>query len=82
MKAVHKYQFTQRLMDFQMPQGAIVRSVQDQHGVVTMWAEVDTDKLLSGRRFTVYGTGHEVPPHAKYVGTVQQGAFVWHVFEL
>lgn len=33
------------------------------------------------RTFLVLGTGHKIPPGAQYVGTCQDGSFVWHVYE-
>jgi hypothetical protein len=38
---------------------------------------------MEERYFRIYGTGHTMPEACgKYIGTVQQGAFVWHVFEV
>ena len=52
---------------------------------VCLWAMSDTDESRKVRRmFRIYGTGHEIfePLEAlDYIGTVQTGPFVWHVFE-
>lgn len=66
-----------------MPTGAEVLSVAMQHGVPTLWAQVDTDtQSICTRLFIVVGTGHAIPEvPLKFVGTVMDGPFVWHVFE-
>lgn len=45
---------------------------------VTVWYEVGDDSDL----WEIYlvGTGWPVPEGATYIGTVQQGAYVWHVY--
>lgn len=63
-----------------MPEGAQVLYVGNQAGTIALWALVDPDKSLVTRVFRIAGTGHDVPDGV-YVGTVQQGPLVWHVFE-
>ncbi len=66
----------------EMPQDALVLDVQIQHGEICLWAVVDGKAPLENRSFFVVGTGHPMPAHAgRYVRTVQQDRFVWHVFE-
>jgi hypothetical protein len=67
-----------------MPEGAQVRSVQMQHGQIVMWAQVDPDVPKEDRTFAVVGTGHvEIDPDGmEYVESVQDGSFVWHIFEV
>jgi hypothetical protein len=50
---------------------------------VCFWVDVRDDHLKVGRRFCVFGTGHNVPPGAVHRGTVQdhQHGLVWHLFE-
>jgi hypothetical protein len=68
-----------------MPHGAQLLAVQEQHGEPQLWALVDTDETTTyPRTFRVYGTGHNMPDQpGKYVGTfqVQGGDLVFHVFE-
>ncbi len=55
--------------------------VQMQNGQICCWAEVDDSRPKGEAKVTIVGTGHEVPPNAgQYVGTVQQGMFVWHIY--
>jgi hypothetical protein len=42
---------------------------------------VDTESEMEEMRLQVFGTGHEIPDDWEHVGTVQDGEFVWHIFE-
>jgi hypothetical protein len=54
-----------------------------QHGVITMWRLVeDPNTEMTDRRFVIRGTGHPVEEQAMHLGTVLDGAFVWHLFEV
>ena len=52
---------------------------------VCLWAMSNTDESRKVRRMIrVYGTGRPIeedPADLDYIGTVQTGPFVWHVFE-
>ena len=52
---------------------------------VCLWALVDTDEGRMVRRmFRIYGTGRKIREprrNLNYIGTVQIGSFVWHIFE-
>jgi hypothetical protein len=48
---------------------------------VCLWAEVPDDTPVQARTFTIIGTGDDVPAGA-YVGTVFDGPFVWHIYEV
>ena len=66
-----------------MPVGAGVIAAQMQHRALCLWAEVDPEKPMERRPFMVIGTGHTpVPEYGVYIGTVQDGNFVWHVYDL
>jgi hypothetical protein len=65
-----------------MPRGAPVLTAQLQREVLTIWALCDFDAPKEDRTFVVYGTGETIQePPGDYIGTVQDGSFVWHVFE-
>ena len=69
--------------EVQMPVGANVISVDNQHGQICMWALVNDEAEKETRTFEVVGTGHYMRDIDRdFVGTVQQGPFVWHVFEV
>jgi hypothetical protein len=64
-----------------MPKDATPLHVDVQRGAPCLWALVDTSAPNEERTFRLVGTGGDVPRDTCYVGTFQQGPFVWHVFE-
>lgn len=82
MKTVHKYPLSFALPDQSliMTPGPIVQ-VAMQHNELQLWAIVDTEADLVSRDFSIIGTGHAAPDDGRHVGSAQDGAFVWHVFE-
>ena len=68
-----------------MPKGARLLDVQEQHGQPQLWALVNPEeKELEARSFRAYGTGHPIKgAPGQYVGTFQldHGGLVFHVFE-
>jgi hypothetical protein len=82
MKTIWKFQL--RLTDLQivsMPKGAEILTVQVQHGIITMWAKVNTDAELVRVPIQIVGTGNPYQSVGKYIGTVQLDGFVWHLFQ-
>ncbi len=67
----------------QIPQAGRILAVQPQGaGVLCLWAKVNPDLPNEPRIIQIFGTGHQIPSSSKeYIGTVQQGPLVWHVFE-
>lgn len=51
---------------------------------VEFWAEHDEAVQEISRTFQVFGTGHDLPHDARYVGTAvtPNEVFVWHLYEL
>lgn len=70
----------------EMPKGAEILTAREQGNSVCVWAMVDTRAMREARRFSVIGTGWQVPErNRKYIGTAQfiDGApLVFHVFEV
>jgi len=69
-----------------LPQGAEILQFQAQGKDVVFWAIVDENAPVKERTFHLVGTGWELPKTdyedgIVYLGTVQLGGFVWHVFE-
>ncbi len=91
-RSVWKYPLTPESADISgrhhvmMPRGAHVLTVQQQHGVPTLWALVDPGVASTVRVFEWVGTGHVVSDlnSSSYAGTVQarSGDFVFHLFEV
>jgi len=69
----------------EMPKGAEILTIDIQNGQMfnaQMWVKVDTENEVEKRMFEVIGTGQNFDDtNKKYVGTYQDGPFVWHVFE-
>ena len=67
----------------QMPRGAEPLCVMHQPmSGVCIWAEVDPEQPIERRRFWCIGTGHgAVPENAKYLGSVVENDYVWHLYE-
>jgi hypothetical protein len=69
----------------EMPKGAEILTIDIQNGQMfnaQMWVKVDTENEVEKRMFEVIGTGQNFDDtNKKYVGTYQEGPFVWHVFE-
>ena len=83
MKTIHKYTLT--LTDeqtYHLPEGFVPLSVQLQRGEVCLWILVDPKANRFPVQIQIIGTGHLFEPDeaGEYLGTVQQGDFVWHVF--
>ena len=59
-----------------------VAAPDDNH--VEFWAEFEEGKPSYQRAFRVFGTGHELPDEAAWVGTCPRtrNGFVWHLYEV
>jgi hypothetical protein len=74
---------TQTLM---LPNGSEFLTFQVQNEKPFVWVKFNTEceYRLEPRVLMVVGTGHEfnlATPSDKYIGTIQQPPFVWHLFE-
>lgn len=81
MPTIYKYNLTNDGYEPRIPKGGKVLTVQRQKGDICIWVLVDPKQNFEQRYFVVYGTGFEINPQHQYIGTVQEGAYVWHVFE-
>lgn len=84
MKTIYKYPLIlKERQQIELPTSAKFLSLQVQDGTPTIWCMVDTS-MQSTYMASVYifGTGHEVTcsEDCTFLGTVQQGSYVWHVF--
>lgn len=83
------YKYVLEITDEQfvaMPSAAKLLAFQMQSSTPCLWALVDTSNKPSRRRLWIFGTGNPIPiKHSEfayqYVGTIQQGGFVWHLFD-
>lgn len=70
----------------EMPEEAVIRHTAMQGALMAFWAEARVPTRIGAvsrvkRAFIVTGTGHSVPEDVVHVGTVLDGAFVWHLWE-
>lgn len=63
-----------------MPRDANALTVQIQNGKPCLWALVSPDCAKRDVPILIFGTGHPVQNDGHYIGTVQVGALVFHVF--
>jgi len=84
MRTIYKYELVMAdTQEFFMPKKAVILDVQFQNEKMCVWALIDTEDTLTTKRFTIIGTGNPISKDifpGLYIGTVQTGAFVWHVF--
>lgn len=68
----------------QMSGVALPLSAQLQRGEISIWALVPAGSKIKDRTIYVFGTGDAIKPEVvekvQYIGTVQEGPLVWHVF--
>lgn len=83
MKQVFKYTIHPGLNTVRMSYDAKILSVQLQHGEPQVWALVDPRGRTSERIFKTVMTGEPFEDQGcLYIGTVQIGPIVVHVFEV
>lgn len=83
MTTIHKATLdVVREQTVQVPDGVHFLAVQDQDGKLCAWYVCDPTMHKTQRRIIILGTGHDFPNgDHDYIATVQQGEFVWHIFE-
>lgn len=76
-------QDTQHLI---MPRGAELLAVQMQGEHLILWALANPHGIPVKRAIAILGTGQRVSAESvsptQYIGTVQEGGFVWHIFDM
>ena len=66
-----------------LPENSEILSFQMQNGLLTVWIMQWEEATKKEQRiFRVFGTGQSIPLAYAYVGTVQDGPFVWHLMEI
>ncbi len=86
MKTIYKYKLD--VNDSQiviLPKGAIILSIQTQHNMPVLWAEVDPAASKEAVMIEMFGTGHPIPESEgrHYISTFQMnsGDLVFHAYE-
>lgn len=81
MKTVYKYHLPPRICAIETHLNAKPLHVHEQHGMVTIWMEVETEEPMGSLPLAVVGTGNPIPDKFPvYVGTAHLRPFVWHVY--
>lgn len=65
-----------------MPMYSRNLTVQVQYGTPTLWAQVHPKSNTVTRIFEWVGTGGAAPTGGTYVGTIQDGDYVFHLYEV
>lgn len=87
MRTIHKYKLEVReepqIIEAQLAQGGILHAGLAPAGVLCVWLEIRDDVASVPISFRVVGTGWQMVEMDgfRHVGSVTQGAFVWHVYE-
>ena len=86
MKTIWKYKFgIKDIVTITLPKDAEILFVKREFDLFFLYALVDTENDLEDRYIEVVGTGQEVhcdiDTERKFIGTVQEPPFIWHIFE-
>lgn len=85
MTTIYKYEIKGTRAEIELPFGATILRVDEQHGRIMLWAMVDTSAPKEVRVFEVFGTGSELPfENRRFINTflIQGGVYVFHAFEV
>lgn len=83
MPTIYKYQLHKmKVMPMEVAKPLQFLTIQIQQGVPTFWIIADTDAPKEVWNIHCYGTGWEIEYKESliYLGTVQEGSYVWHYF--
>ncbi len=87
MKQIRKYEIKIACHDIRLPYDFQILKIGVQDHRIFVWILVDPDKKQDALnvRFFVVGTGHNIEDEflsdAKYLDTIYEGTFVWHIFK-
>jgi len=82
MKTIHKNELLREAeKEIKTRAGAPFITAQMQRGVICLWAMLEDSGRNVSRRIFIVGTGQDVPSNLGFIGTVQDGLFVWHIFD-
>ncbi len=82
---IWKYYISARGSIIGIPVAGRILCVQEQDHQIQMWVRVYPEREKEVRTFVVHGTGNTIDLESThredYIGSVQIGPFVWHIFE-
>lgn len=85
MVSIYKYPLEYGRNIIEMPRTQEVLSIGVQGETIMVWALVEPDEKIEKVEILLAGTGQLLKEEMDclvYLGTVQQGPFVWHGFEV
>jgi hypothetical protein len=84
MRTIHKFLLDQptSTTKLDLPIAAVPLHTEQQGSAFCLWVDLDVDAPRIMRSFQIFGTGHEIPLDAKYIGTFMDESYVWHLFEV
>jgi hypothetical protein len=81
MKVIYKYYVEVGYNALSLPKDSVIVHFGSQNNKLTIWVLLDEDNPLEYYELHIVGTGWlRIQDGWKYLGTVQQGEFVWHAF--
>jgi hypothetical protein len=88
MYTIYKYPLTigKQSQVLELPEYAEILYIDYQHGLLQLWAKINTEAPLKPRIINRYGTGFDIserPLNENYINTIfiERGTFVFHFFE-
>lgn len=81
MKTIWKFEMPTPIGTIYMPLGAQIIRIARKGFAIYLWAIVESDSPTERRLFAAIGNGHPIPIDGKYLGTWDDGTYVWHLFE-
>ena len=85
MKKIYKYKLLTTSTTLDLPLNGNVIKVDVQNDEVCIWVlfHEEDEKNTEPRKFQIVGTGEpfDAEHRLMYLDSVQQGPFVWHIFE-
>ena len=87
MKTIYKYRVADKV---EIPASAqILHYGIDPNGIICLWALIDTEEIKTKtKEYVIIGTGwpldemiQENECHYNFVATVNEGLYMWHIFE-
>lgn len=81
-REVWKYPLSQVEQTVAIPDGARAVHAAMQNDSPTLWFELDPTSAPVDRKFVVVGTGWPLPAEGEHRGSLLDGMFVWHIYEV
>lgn len=84
MKKIYKYELSSSAPTtiLNMPKGAEIIRFAKQAGRPMVWAIVNPGAPASSRTLSIVGTGHPIADDMRYIDTIDDDPYIWHLFEL